>query len=316
MFLQFCVTIRAGHALSGASRQLPQRGSHWRAGQVCALSPCGSRTAKTGLPMPLPLGEVASRSDDGEGRQAKRGFYVTTGLRRVGQRQDDAAVSPHPCPRRGGSEEHPAGAGTVHLLHRGAHLPRTGRCAFRHGGEFFVHEPGRENPVRGGRRSRADPFGRRPRCSGTPRTGRIAGKRPLLLPQPAERGVLPDGRRDHRRAQERGPVRPAAGRPCQRLRGRERQTGGAGPDLSGLRDPARPQRHGPRRPAGAGRSAARRGAGLRRSAGILAGAGGLHRRVRYLQRAQKAAAGGAAGRSAQGDGGPVRPMGHRSCQAM
>ena len=34
MFLQFCVTIRAGHALSGASRQLPQRGSHWRAGQV------------------------------------------------------------------------------------------------------------------------------------------------------------------------------------------------------------------------------------------------------------------------------------------
>ena len=45
MFLQFCVTISAGHALSGASRQLPQRGSHWRAGQVCALSPCGSRTA-------------------------------------------------------------------------------------------------------------------------------------------------------------------------------------------------------------------------------------------------------------------------------
>ena len=44
----------------------------------------------------------------------------------------------------------------------------------------------------------------------------------------------------------------------------------------------------------------------RHRAGIFAGAGGLHRRVRYLQRAQKAAAGGAAGRSAQGDGGPVR----------
>ena len=107
---RFVVSILA---LSGASRQLPQRGSHWRAGPLfagclrpdraqksgprlrgqrllnksalsscCESRPqgttvsdkiklCLSRVGLTGTPVPLPLGEVALRSNDGEGYALK-----------------------------------------------------------------------------------------------------------------------------------------------------------------------------------------------------------------------------------------------------
>ena len=39
---------RQRHALSGASRQLPQRGSHWRAGPLCAGRLKPDRTQKSG----------------------------------------------------------------------------------------------------------------------------------------------------------------------------------------------------------------------------------------------------------------------------
>ena len=233
-------------------------------------------------------------------------FYAEIDPRRFRQRQDDAAVSPHPHPRRGGAKEHSAGAGAVHVLHRGAHLPRIGGCAVRHGGELFLHEPCREDFVRRGRQRRADPLRRGAGRAGAPRTGRIAGQCPLLLPPPPECGFLPDGGRDHRRAEERGPVRHPAGGAGQELRGREREAERIGADLPRLRDAAVPQRHGPRRPAGTGRCPARRGTGGGRGAGISAGAGSVHRRVRYLQRAQKAAAGGHAGRAALRDRGPLR----------
>ena len=47
------------------TRQLPQRGSLWRNCTLCNLT--GDFPA---MPRPLPLGEVASRSDDGEGEPA------------------------------------------------------------------------------------------------------------------------------------------------------------------------------------------------------------------------------------------------------
>ena len=69
--LPLCLTVRsakqrrsvpsAGLALSGASRQLPQRGSFFEKANFPVH------------PKPLTLGEVASRSDDGEGKPADGG---------------------------------------------------------------------------------------------------------------------------------------------------------------------------------------------------------------------------------------------------
>ena len=69
-----------------APRQLPQRGSPWHVGQASlrTTSQSASQTAPLvgeplakpftlrGLPKPLPLGEVALRSNDGEGKPGRK----------------------------------------------------------------------------------------------------------------------------------------------------------------------------------------------------------------------------------------------------
>ena len=202
--------------------------------------------------------------------------HAQTGFRRLRQRQNDAALFPHPRPGRGGPVQHPAGAGTVHLQHRGPHLPGTGRRSFRHGGKLFLYQSGRAHPLRRGRRGGADPFGRRPGRAGAPRTGRTAGQCALLLPPPPQRSLLPDGGPDHRRAEECRAFRHTAGRTGPGLRPRERQAERAGADLSGLRDAAGGHRHGPLRPAGAGGGPAGSRPCPGRAAGLSAGAGGVH----------------------------------------
>ena len=126
-----------------------------------------------------------------------RGFHVKIRVRRLRQRQDNPAVPARQGPGRGRAAQHPAGAGTVYFLHRGPHLPGTGGQPLRAGGELFVHQPGREDPLHRGRRGGADPLGCRADSAGPPRAGRAAGQCALLLPPPPLGGVLPDGGGDH-----------------------------------------------------------------------------------------------------------------------
>ena len=232
--------------------------------------------------------------------------HVKTTFRRFRQRKDHPAVPAHPRPGRGGRQEHPAGAGTVHLVHRGPHPPGAGRRAERAGGELFLHQPRRAHPVGGGRLRRPDPQRCGPGRAGPPRPRGIAGQRPLLLSPPPLCRLLPDGCGDHRRAEERGPLGPAALCAGAGVRRRQRKAQRAGPHLSGLRDPAGRDGHGPLRPPHAGCVPPRERPCPGRTAGVSARPGGVHRRVRHLQRPEKAADGCAAGLSAHRDGGSLR----------